>query len=75
MFWAAKHYIRGRILASLLATYLPILIFLGIATAIAVISILASVIVASQRPDVEKNSQDFDFSKFRFFVFFRIFIF
>ena len=43
-------------MASLLATYLPILIFLGIATAIAVISILASVIVASQRPDVEKNS-------------------
>ena len=41
---------------SLVAIYLPILIFLGIAIAIAVIAIVASVIVASQRPDVEKNS-------------------
>ena len=41
---------------SLVASYLPILIFLGIAVAIAVIAIVGSVIVASQRPDVEKNS-------------------
>ena len=41
---------------SLVATYLPILIFLGIAVAIAVIAIGASVIVGPQRPDVEKNS-------------------
>ncbi len=41
---------------TLLADYLPILIFLGIAVAIAVIAVVASVIVGSQRPDVEKNS-------------------
>ncbi len=41
---------------SLVASYLPILIFLGIAVAIALIAVVASVIVASQRPDVEKNS-------------------
>jgi len=41
---------------TLLAEYLPILIFLGIAVAIALIAVVASVIVATQRPDVEKNS-------------------
>lgn len=41
---------------SLVASYLPILIFLGIAVAIAVIAVVGSLIVASQRPDVEKNS-------------------
>jgi NADH-quinone oxidoreductase subunit A len=40
----------------LLAEYLPILIFLGIAIAIAVIAVGASYIVVNQRPDVEKNS-------------------
>ncbi|OHC82742.1 MAG: NADH-quinone oxidoreductase subunit A [Rhodospirillales bacterium RIFCSPLOWO2_12_FULL_67_15] len=39
---------------SLLANYLPILIFLGIAVAIAGIAVLASLIVARQRPDAEK---------------------
>ena len=40
----------------LLAEYLPILIFLGIAIAIAVIAVGASYIVVNQRPDVDKNS-------------------
>ncbi|MCW8835679.1 MAG: NADH-quinone oxidoreductase subunit A [Rhodospirillales bacterium] len=39
----------------LLREYLPILIFLGIAIAISVIMVTASFIVASQRPDTEKN--------------------
>ncbi|GAB6053671.1 NADH-quinone oxidoreductase subunit A [Magnetospira thiophila] len=41
---------------ALLQQYLPILIFLGIAIAIAVIAVGASYIVSRQRPDVEKNS-------------------
>jgi len=40
----------------LLASYLPILIFLGIAVAIAGIAVTASVIIVPQKPDVEKNS-------------------
>ncbi len=40
----------------LLAGYLPILIFIGIAAAIAGIAVAASYIVATQRPDVEKTS-------------------
>ncbi len=40
----------------LLAEYLPILIFLGIAIAIAVIAVGASYIVVNQRPDADKNS-------------------
>jgi NADH-quinone oxidoreductase subunit A len=43
-------------LQALLANYLPILIFLGIAVAIAGIAVGASVIVAPQRPDAEKTS-------------------
>jgi NADH-quinone oxidoreductase subunit A len=43
-------------LAPLLATYLPILIFLGIALSIAIIAVVASIIVAKQHPDVEKSS-------------------
>ena len=41
---------------ALLAEYLPILIFLGIAVAIAGIAVGASVIIAPQRPDSEKTS-------------------
>ncbi len=40
----------------LLAEYLPILIFLGIAIAMAVLMVMASYIVAHQRPDSEKDS-------------------
>jgi len=40
----------------LLAEYLPILIFLGIAIAMAVLMVVASYIVAHQRPDSEKVS-------------------
>ena len=40
----------------LLAQYLPILIFLGIATGLAAIIVLASFIVARQRPDSDKLS-------------------
>ncbi len=40
----------------LLAEYLPILIFLGIAVAIAVIMVVAAYIVARQRPNSEKDS-------------------
>ena len=41
---------------ALLVEYLPILIFLGIAIAIAGIAIGASLIIVPQHPDVEKNS-------------------
>jgi NADH-quinone oxidoreductase subunit A len=40
----------------LLAEYLPILIFLGIAIAMAVMMVMASYMVARQRPDSEKAS-------------------
>jgi len=43
-------------LDALLIEYLPILIFLGIAIAIAAIAIGASYIVVPQHPDAEKNS-------------------
>jgi NADH-quinone oxidoreductase subunit A len=39
-----------------LAEYMPILIFIGIAVALSVIIILASMLVAPQRPDLEKLS-------------------
>ncbi len=41
---------------SLLGAYLPILIFIGIAVALAVVIVLASFILARQRPDSEKLS-------------------
>jgi len=41
---------------TLLAEYLPILIFLGIATAIAALMVGASFVVAPQNPDSEKLS-------------------
>jgi NADH-quinone oxidoreductase subunit A len=40
----------------LLAEYLPILIFLGIAIALSLVIMLATLIVARQRPDTEKES-------------------
>ena len=40
----------------LLAEYLPILIFLGIAIGMAALMVVASYIVARQRPDSEKDS-------------------
>ena len=40
----------------LLRSYLPILIFLGIAVAISGVMVLASLLVARQRPDSEKLS-------------------
>ena len=43
-------------LDSMLLEYLPILIFLGIAAAMAVAAVAASYIVARQRPDSEKIS-------------------
>lgn len=42
---------------ALLLEYLPILIFLGIAIAIACIAVGASYIVVPQKPDAAKNSQ------------------
>ena len=41
---------------SLLRDYLPILIFIGIAVALAVVIVLASFVVARQNPDTEKLS-------------------
>ena len=41
---------------ALLAEYLPILIFLGVAVGIAVAAVAASYILAAQRPDSEKLS-------------------
>ena len=43
-------------LESLLIEYLPILIFIGIATGLALVMVVASYIVARQRPDSEKVS-------------------
>ena len=43
-------------LDSMLLEYLPILIFLGIAAAMAVAAIAASYVIARQRPDSEKVS-------------------
>jgi NADH-quinone oxidoreductase subunit A len=43
-------------LNELLAEYLPILIFMGIAAGLAVVMVAASYIVARQRPDHEKVS-------------------
>ncbi len=43
-------------LDAMLLEYLPILIFLGIAAAMAVAAVAASYIVARQRPDAEKIS-------------------
>ncbi|HKK30233.1 MAG TPA: NADH-quinone oxidoreductase subunit A, partial [Alphaproteobacteria bacterium] len=43
-------------LEPLLAEYLPIILFLGIATAMAALAVLASQIIARQKPDPEKNS-------------------
>lgn len=40
----------------ILTEYLPIVIFLGIATGLACVMVLASFIVARQNPDSEKNS-------------------
>jgi NADH-quinone oxidoreductase subunit A len=40
----------------LLQEYLPILIFLGLATGLSVLMVVASLIVARQRPDSEKLS-------------------
>lgn len=58
----------------LLAGYLPILIFIGIAAAIAGIAVAASYIIATQRPDVEKTSayecgfDPFDNARYKFDV-------
>ncbi|MHA1597611.1 MAG: NADH-quinone oxidoreductase subunit A, partial [Alphaproteobacteria bacterium] len=41
---------------ALLVEYFPILLFLGIAIAIAVIAVGASYVVVNQHPDVEKTS-------------------
>lgn len=41
---------------ALLADYLPIAIFLGIATGLACVMVLASFIVSKQKPDAEKVS-------------------
>ena len=46
----------GAVMEELLLDYLPILIFLGIAIGLAAVILLASLIVARQRPDAEKLS-------------------
>ena len=58
----------------MLAEYLPILIFLGIAAALAVVVVLASYVAARQNPDAEKLSayecgfEPFDDARGRFDV-------
>ena len=42
--------------STILAHYFPIVVFLGIAVGMAVVIVLASLIVAFQKPDKEKNS-------------------
>jgi len=41
---------------ALLREYLPILVFLGIAIGVAAAAVIASMVVARQRPDAEKTS-------------------
>ena len=59
---------------SILAEYLPILVFLGIAVGLCLVMVLASYIVARQRPDAEKASpyecgfEAFDDARSRFDV-------
>ena len=59
---------------ALLLEYLPILIFLGIAVAVAIVAVLASFIVAKQHPNSEKLSayecgfEPFDDARRRFDV-------
>lgn len=63
-----------RDLNDLLLEYLPILIFIGLAVGLATVIMLASIIVARQHPDVEKNSayecgfEPFDDSRGKFDV-------
>ena len=40
----------------LLANYLPIVVFLGVAAGLACVIVLTSIIVSKQKPDPEKNS-------------------
>jgi NADH-quinone oxidoreductase subunit A len=40
----------------LLAQYLPIVVFLGVASGLAIVIVLASLIVSKQNPDAEKNA-------------------
>jgi NADH-quinone oxidoreductase subunit A len=47
---------EGRPMEALLLEYLPILFFLGIAIALALVIVVASYLVAKQRPDSEKAS-------------------
>jgi NADH-quinone oxidoreductase subunit A len=62
------------IATSLLINYFPIVVFLGIATGLSVIFVLTSLIVAKQKPDVEKLSayecgfEAFDNARTRFDV-------
>jgi NADH-quinone oxidoreductase subunit A len=47
---------RDQIMSALLQDYFPILIFIGIAGALSVVMVVASLIAARQRPDSEKLS-------------------
>jgi NADH-quinone oxidoreductase subunit A len=40
----------------LIAEYLPILIFLGIAIGLAAVIVIASYLIAGEKPDIEKNA-------------------
>lgn len=53
---AADQEVGAYSMEDLLREYLPILIFIGIAVAVSGIAVLASYIVAPQRPDSEKDS-------------------
>jgi NADH-quinone oxidoreductase subunit A len=59
---------------ALLLEYLPILIFLGLATVLAAVMVVASYIAGRQKPDLEKNSayecgfEAFDDARTRFDV-------
>jgi NADH-quinone oxidoreductase subunit A len=61
-------------MSGLLREYLPILVFLGVATGLAVVMIVASLLAARQRPDAEKLSayecgfEPFDDARRRFDV-------
>jgi NADH-quinone oxidoreductase subunit A len=51
-----KNKAKGNQLETLLAGYLPILIFLGISTGLALVMVMASYVVARRNPDPEKLS-------------------
>lgn len=50
-------FLGGVGMSSVLVSYFPILVFLGIATALALVMVVAPMVLIKQKPDAEKLSQ------------------